>query len=134
VQASILLAAVLATEDVSFVLVGSAALWLRREEIEVNDTDVVVEPDESNYRRLERVLEGLSLKSIWVSPSVLEKREILSVSTSFGRLDCMLERGREDWTSLREKADWCGVAGVPVLVSSLADAWALRERFKVLDE
>lgn len=40
----VLAAAVLAAEQVSFVPVGSAALWLRGEQIAVGDADVVIEP------------------------------------------------------------------------------------------
>jgi hypothetical protein len=43
--AGVLAAAVLATTGVSFVLVGSAALWLRGEPIPVGDADVVIEPE-----------------------------------------------------------------------------------------
>jgi AraC-like DNA-binding protein len=49
--AGVLAAAVLATTGVSFVLVGSAALWLRGEPIPVGDADVVTEPGEQNMRR-----------------------------------------------------------------------------------
>jgi len=43
---AVLAAAVLAAEEVSFLLVGSAALWLRSEIITVADTDAVIEPGE----------------------------------------------------------------------------------------
>jgi hypothetical protein len=39
----VLAAAVLAAEQVSGVLVGSAALWLRGEPVSVGDVDVVIE-------------------------------------------------------------------------------------------
>ena len=44
--AVVLAAAVLAAEQVSGVLVGSAALWLRGEPVSVGDVDVVIEPGE----------------------------------------------------------------------------------------
>jgi hypothetical protein len=40
----VLAAAILAAEGVSFLLVGSAALWLHGEPIPVADADVVIEP------------------------------------------------------------------------------------------
>jgi hypothetical protein len=43
----VLAAAVLAAEGVSSLLVGSAALWLRGEVIDVGDADVVIEPGEA---------------------------------------------------------------------------------------
>jgi hypothetical protein len=44
VSPTMLLAAVLVAEQVSFVLVGSAALWLRGETIHASDIDVVPDP------------------------------------------------------------------------------------------
>lgn len=124
------LAAVLASEGVSFVLVGSAALQLRGADVEVHDADVVVEPTEDNLRRLGAVLEALSLDGAQVPTELMARRSVVSVPTSFGQLDCMLERGREEWPLLSERASWVRVAGVPVLVASLLDAEELRSRFK----
>jgi hypothetical protein len=56
-----LAAAVLAAERVSFVLVGSAALWLRGEPVTVGDVDVVIEPGDANLRRLGEALAGLAV-------------------------------------------------------------------------
>ena len=42
--APVLAAAILAAEGVSFLLVGSAALWLHGEAISVADADLVIEP------------------------------------------------------------------------------------------
>lgn len=100
--------------------------------IEVHDVDVVIEPNEANVARLGAVLEMLSLSPISLAPAVLTGRSIVSVATSFGRLDCMLERGRKDWCGLHDRASWLEVAGVPVLVASLADAQALRARYKAV--
>ena len=50
----VLAAAVLASERVSGVLVGSAALWLRGQPVSVGDVGVVVEPEEANLRRAPR--------------------------------------------------------------------------------
>jgi hypothetical protein len=127
----VLAAAVLAAERVSGVLVGSAALWLRGEPVSVGDVDVVVEPEEANLRRLREALCGLAVRPEAV-PALHRLREIsvATVFSSYGRVDCMLERGRCDWESLRQNAGFVAVADVRVLVASAADAWALRKRFR----
>jgi hypothetical protein len=124
----VLAAAVLAAEEVSGVLVGSAALWLRGEPVSVGDVDVVIEP---NLRRLHEALTGLAVRPEAV-PAVHRLREIsiATVFSSYGRVDCMLERGRRDWEWLRPGAGYVPVADVRVLVASAADAWALRARFR----
>jgi hypothetical protein len=126
--AVVLAAAVLAAEQVSGVLVGSAALWLRGEPVSVGDVDVVIEP---NLRRLHEALTGLAVRPEAV-PAVHRLREIsiATVFSSYGRVDCMLERGRRDWEWLRPGAGYVPVADVRVLVASAADAWALRARFR----
>jgi len=58
----VLAAAVLAAEQVSGVLVGSAALWLRAELVSVGDVDVVIEPGEANLRRLHEALSDLAVR------------------------------------------------------------------------
>jgi hypothetical protein len=127
----VLAAAVLAAEEVSFVLVGSAALWLRGEQVSVGDVDVVIEPGEANLRRLHGALAALAVRP-GEAPGVHRLR-VLSVTTavtSYGRVDCLLERGRRDWDQLRRGAEYVAVADAPVLVASAGDAWALRRRFK----
>ena len=127
----VLAAAVLAAERVSGVLVGSAALWLRGEPVSVGDVDVVIEPGEPNLRRLHEALAGLAVQPAAV-PAVHRLRDVpvATVVSSYGRVDCMLERGRRDWASLRQNAGYVVVADVRVLVASTADAWALRKRFR----
>ena len=129
--AVVLAAAVLAAERVSFVLVGSAALWLRGERVTVGDVDVVIEPDEANLRRLHEALAGLAVRPGEI-PAVHRLRDlsVTTVITSYGRVDCLLERGRRDWDPLRQGAGFVAVADAPVLVASAGDAWALRRRFK----
>jgi hypothetical protein len=124
-------AAILAAEGVSFILVGSAALWLRGEAVSVGDTDVVIEPGEVNLHRLHD-----SLKTLATHPSALPSsrrlavRSIVPVQTSFGKLDLLLERGRQDWDLLRSGADVIDVTDAGVLVASAADCYALRRRYK----
>jgi hypothetical protein len=127
----VLAAAVLAAEQVSFVLVGSAALWLRGERISVGDVDVVIEPSEANLHRLRDALAALTIRPGEV-PAVYRLR-VLSVTTavtSYGRVDCLLERGRRNWNQLRQGADHLAVADALVHVASADDTWALRRRFK----
>ena len=129
--ASVLAAAVLAAEQVSSVLVGSAALWLRGEHVSVGDADVVIEPGDVNLCQLHDALAGLAVRPETV-PAVHRMRElsVATVVTSYGRVDCLLERGRRDWDRLRQGADYVAVADAAVLVASADDAWALRRRFK----
>jgi len=126
-------AAILAAEGVSFILVGSAALWLRGEPVSVGDTDVVIEPGEANLDRLSESLKTLTTHpGALPSPRRLALRSIVQVQTSFGKLDLLLERGRQDWDWLRPGAAFIDVADVGVLVASAADCWALRRRYKRL--
>jgi hypothetical protein len=124
-------AAILAAERVSFILVGSAALWLRGEAVSVGDTDVVIEPGEANLHRLHDSLKTLATHpSALPPPRRLAMRSIIPVQTSFGKLDLLLERGRQDWDLLRPSADLIDVTDVDVLVASAADSYALRRRYK----
>jgi len=127
----VLAAAVLAAEQVSGLLVGSAALWLRGEPVSVGDVDVVIEPGEANLLRLREALSSLAVRPDAV-PAVHRLRDIsiATVFSSYGRVDCLLERGRRDWAQLRAGAGYVAVADVQVLVASAADAWALRKRFR----
>jgi hypothetical protein len=127
----VLAAAVLAAEDVSFLLAGSAALWLHGEPIAVADADVVVEPGGQNLRRLGEALARMALRPREVPPARdFPLLHLVSVTTSYGRIDCLLERGRLDWQRLRQSSVMIPVADARVLVAARADAWALRRRFK----
>ncbi len=122
---------VLAAERVSFILVGSAALWLRGEAVSVGDTDVVIEPGEANLHRVHDSLKTLAMHaSALPSSQRLAMRSIVPVQTSFGKLDLLLEGGRQDWDWLRPGADFVDVTDVGVLVASAADCCALRRLYK----
>jgi len=54
----------------------------------------------------------------------------VSLTTSYGRIDCLLERGRIDWERLRRSAVRIPVADAGVLVAARAEVRALRRRFK----
>lgn len=126
-----LAAAVLAADGVSLLVVGSVALWLRGQPVRVGDVDVVIEPGEPNMRRLHAALADLALRPPTVPPPHrLAEQDIVTVTTSYGQVDCLLERGRRDWARLYENAGPVAVADVRVLVASAGDAWALRRRFK----
>ena len=126
---AVLGAAVLAAEEVSFVLVGSAALWLRDEIAGVADADAVIEPGERNIHRLRAALAGIAIGLV-PSADAFSGGSVVPVVTAYGKVDCLVERGRRDWGRLRRGAGFLLVADVPVLVASSSDAWDLRRRFK----
>ena len=126
---AVLAAAVLAVQEVSFLLVGSAALWLRGEMADIADADAVIEPGRSNIDCLRAALDGIAIGPV---PSVDNFccRSVVPVVTAYGKVDCLLERGRLDWGRLRRGAGFLPVADVPVLVAASADAWDLRRRYR----
>ncbi len=126
-----LAAGILAAEGVSFVLVGSAALWLHGEPVPVGDADVVIGPAEENLHRLAGALAEFALRRDEI-PRVraLPWLNVLRVVTSYGIVDCLLERGRLDWLQLRQSMVTIPVADVEVPVAAQADVRALRRRFK----
>jgi len=129
--AGVLAAAVLATTGVSFLLVGSAALWLRGESIPVGDADVVIEPSDQNMQRTRAALAELALQPHAVpQASRLAILDIVTIMTSYGKIDCLLQRGRLDWDRLLRNSDVVLVAGAKVIVAAGSDAWNLRRRFK----
>ncbi|MBO0770410.1 MAG: hypothetical protein J2P35_03020 [Actinobacteria bacterium] len=126
-----LAAAVIAAEGVSFVLVGSAALWLHGEPISISDTDLVPEPSEPNLHRLHEALTHMAFWPQAVPPLWrLRLLDIASATTPYGKIDCLLERGRADWERLYRSSVMIPVADAPVRVAARADAWALRRQFK----
>lgn len=129
--AGVLAAAVLATTGLSFVLVGSAALWLRGESIPVGDADVVIEPGDQNMPRARAALADLALQPRAVPQAArLASLDIVTIMTSYGKIDCLLQRGRVDWDRLRRNSDVLLVAGAEVVVAASSDAWSLRRQFK----
>jgi hypothetical protein len=99
----ILTAAVLAAEGASSLLVGSAALWLRGEVIGVADADVIIEPGEGSMRRLRDALAGIATGPV-PSAGWLSGGSVVPAMTAYGKVDCLLERGRQDWARLRRGA------------------------------
>jgi hypothetical protein len=125
-----LLAAVLAAEDVSFVLVGSAALYLHGQPIPVADIDAVLAPDASNLTRLYAALAAMVPGGRVPSVRSLGTADVVSVGTSYGRLDCLLGRGRRDWDKLRVGARLVNVSGTGVMIASAVAVTALRREHK----
>jgi len=131
----LLLAAVLAAEGVSYVLVGSAGLYLRGYRGPVGDIDAVPAPDPVNLELLHDVLAGLGMGRGCPPARVLAAADLIQVRTSYGKLDCLLARGRSDWANLSAGAEAFEVCGVPVLTAAARDLRALRARYKdVKDE
>jgi hypothetical protein len=127
----VLAAAVLAAEGVSFLLVGSAALRLHGEPVTVADADAVIEPEQQNLSRLHSVLAGLTSRPGTIPPARdFPLLHLVGVGTCYGRIDCLLERGRLDWERLARSSLVIPVADVGVRVASLADTRALRRRYK----
>ena len=87
--AAVFPAAILAAEGVSFILVGSAALWLRGEAVSVGDTDVIIEPGEANLDRLHDSLKTLATHpSALPSPQRLAMRSIVPCRRPSGNSIC----------------------------------------------
>jgi hypothetical protein len=127
----VLAAGILAAEGVSFLLVGSAALWLHGEPIPVGDADVVIEPAEENLHRLGDALAEFALRPQEIPRvRVMPWLSVLRVATSYGIVDCLLERGRLGWQRLGRTTVRIPVADIDVRVAAQADVWALRRRFK----
>ncbi len=127
----VLAGAALVAEGVSALLVGSAALRLRGEAMPVRDVDMVIEPGAPNLRRVRAALGSFGLRQTGVPPlKRLSELSVLNLATSYGHLDCLLERGREDWERLARNASVIHIFDVEVLVASAADAWELRRRYK----
>src|SRR5260370_21476642 len=120
--AGVLAAAVLATTGVSFLLIGSAALWLRGESIPVGDADVVIEPGDQNMQRARAALADLALQPHAVpQPARLAMLDIVTIMTSYGKIDCLLQRGRLDWDPLLSTSDVMPVAGAAAPVAPSPD-------------
>lgn len=128
---SLLLAAILASKRCGFLIVGSAGLRATgATDIVVHDLDIVIEPSEDNLGRLHDALTRLAIDR--PAPSVIELREqqICRRETPYGWLDCMLERGRLDWTYLERRAHELMVWGLQILVADVEDLLLLRRTFK----
>jgi len=99
--------------------------------VTVGDVNVVIEPGGQNVRCLHAALAGVALRPGDVpARHRLAGLPIVTIAMSYGRVDCLLDRGRRDWEQLRRGAGPVAVADVSVLVASADGAWALRRRYK----
>jgi hypothetical protein len=99
--------------------------------VPVGDADVVIEPGDRNLLLTRAALVDLALRPFAVPPPArLATLDIVTIMSSYGRVDCLLRRGRLDWDRLLGNSDVMGVAGVDVIVAAGSDAWRLRRRFK----
>jgi hypothetical protein len=129
--APVLLAAVLAAEGLGFVVVGSAALFLRGFDLGVGDLDIVCDLDSDNLDLLCDTVGRYRLRpSTRPTAPALQAVDVWSAATIYGTLDVLIDRARKDGDSLREAAGPVRVSDVNVVVASADDAWALRHRFK----
>jgi hypothetical protein len=125
-------AAVMVSFGVDLVVVGGAALWLHGDQsARLHDLDVAPAPDRANLERLLACCVALGAHArSWPTKRQLEHRELVTVSTSFGPIDLLTQRGREEYHSLRVGATAVPVLEVPVPVASPADVLRLKRRFK----
>jgi hypothetical protein len=134
----LLLAAVLAAEEVSFVLVGSAGgsagLCLHGERLGVGDIDAVPAPGWQNLETLHAALADMAIGGRVPPLRSLASAVLVSVRASYGKLDCLMKRGRRDWDRLHPGAGPFCVAGVQVLAAGADDIRSLRVRFKGVDD
>jgi len=112
------------------VVVGSTALVLHGYQFTVRDLDLVPAPDPVALTQLREALVPLVVRGPVPSVGRLQLASVVSLATSFGPVDLLLERGRIDHLALRTESTLIDVAGVPVPVASAAAALALRLRFK----
>lgn len=124
-------AAILFAAGVRFVVVGSAALWMRGVDTVVHDLDMVPDPTPSNLELLTLALPGMGLLARDMPvPGVLGSSTLMAFSTAYGIVDVLVDRGREEFPTLARVADAFLLAGMPVAVASWSDVTRLRHRFK----
>lgn len=124
-------AAVLVAAGARLVIVGTAALMAHGEVDDAKDLDIV--PD-CKPSRLETLGQGLTqLAILGRAPTIcdLGAADVLTLATSYGPVDLMMRRGREEFDVLWRRSATTCVYGVAVPIASAADAWRLRQRFKV---
>ncbi len=114
-----------------FVVVGSAALFLRGFDLGIGDLDVVADLDPQNLDLLCDIIGRYRLRpSKRPTARALLAVDVWSATTIYGTLDVLIERARQDGDALREAANPIRVSDVDILVASADDTWALRHRFK----
>jgi hypothetical protein len=125
-------AAVMVACGVELVVVGGVAVWLHGDRSDpLKDLDVVPAPTSANLERLvcSRAALGAYART-WPSTRRLHQSELETVQTSFGPIDLLTQRGREEYGSLRAAATVVSVRETPVAVASVADVIRLKRQFK----
>ncbi len=124
--------AVLVSRGVHLVVVGGAARWLHGDRSSpLKDLDIVPAPDPANLERLLGCRELLGAPPrTWPTGARLVRCDLVTVPTSFGPIDVLTQRGREEYRSLRAAATSVSVLGEPVPVASPADVLRLERQFK----
>ncbi len=127
-------AAVLVAAGVELVVVGGAANWLRGDRSRpVKDLDVVPSLAADNVERLLACCDALGAPAkTWPTAGSLRRCDVLSVPTSFGPIDLLAQRSREEFPTLRTAASLVLELGVPIPVASPADIDRLKRRYKDL--
>jgi hypothetical protein len=121
-------AAALVAYGVELVVVGGCALLLAGATDRCGDLDVVPEPGAANLERLCNALDRLGARRPTVRS--LDRRELTSVSSPYGRIDLMTQTARREYHHLAIHASQHRVAGVPVPVAAVEDVVRLREHFR----
>jgi hypothetical protein len=123
---------VLTAESVSFVVVGSAALWLSGVSLPVGDLDVVPCLSPRALSTLCRTLGRYRLpQSGPPTPAAVLAAGIWSTQTAFGRIDVMVDTARAQGAELWSRSQLVSVLDTEVRVASEEDTWALRRHYKL---
>lgn len=122
----------LAEAGVDYVLIGGIAATLHGSPHVTFDVDIVPDRRRENLEALARVLEAIDarIRTAGVpeglpfdrSPELLERVEILNLTTRFGDLDLtFVPSGTSGYEDLAANAEDLAIEGVPIAVASLAD-------------
>lgn len=125
-------AALMVACGVELVVIGGAALALHGHPCgPLKDLDVVPAPDPANIERLLTCRRPLgATRRTWPTAARVARCELVTVQTSFGPIDVLGQRGREEYSTLRAAASLVPVLGELVAAASPADVLRLKRRFK----
>ena len=130
---SVVACGVVAAQGVRFVVVGSCALFLAGDMavLPVKDADIVPDPSPQNLDCLWEALTDMAVTAWRVPPrGRLGTLDVVPVATVYGKVDCLLERGRADFDDLLSRASLAPVTDAEVAVASEADCRRLRSLYK----
>jgi hypothetical protein len=127
----------LTARGVDFVIVGGIAAVLHGSARNTFDLDICFATDQANLDALGDVLGGLDARLRGVAGEVpfvpdgetLRKIELMTLSTSAGNLDLLaIPPGAPPYERLRRNADRYDLGGFTVLVASIEDLIAMKDR------